>query len=106
MIGNCYCTRDCLVGKGSDELASQRESGDVGKEPRHNYFRYFFSRQTLLSTLETFPAYMSVPGISLGQPSCQRALHSPTKNMCRGSKFEVLVLEYLVAKLVFRQCGQ
>ena len=30
-------TRGCSVGKGSDELASQHGSGDVGKEPRHKY---------------------------------------------------------------------
>ena len=28
--------RGCSVGKGPDELASQRKSGDMGKEPRHN----------------------------------------------------------------------
>ena len=30
-------TRGCSVGKGSDELASQHESGDVGKAPHHNH---------------------------------------------------------------------
>ena len=31
-------TQCCLVGKDSDELASQRESGTFGKEPRHNRY--------------------------------------------------------------------
>ena len=29
-------TRGCSEGKGSDDLDSQRESGDVSKEPHHN----------------------------------------------------------------------
>ena len=37
-------TRDCSVGKGSDELTSQRESGDVGKEPRDNHCVSFLRR--------------------------------------------------------------
>ena len=32
-------TRGCSVDKGPDELASRRESGDLGKEPRHNHCR-------------------------------------------------------------------
>ena len=27
----------CSLGKGSDELASHREPGDMSKEPRHNH---------------------------------------------------------------------
>ena len=29
--------RECSVGNGFDKLASQRESGDMGKEPRPSY---------------------------------------------------------------------
>ena len=32
----CIATRDCSVGKGSDELASQHESEDMSKGPSHN----------------------------------------------------------------------
>ena len=75
MIGN-IATRGCSVGEGSDELASQRESGDVGKEPRHNRCVSFTERRGCFSTLQTFPTCMSVMGIPLGQLSYQRALHS------------------------------
>ena len=47
---------------------------DLGKEPRHNRYMPFMGGRTE-GTLETFPAYMSVSGISQGQPSYQHALH-------------------------------
>ena len=35
-------TRGCSVGKGSEQLASQRESRDMSKKPRHNCCMSFF----------------------------------------------------------------
>ena len=66
-------TRGCSGGNGSDELASRRESRDVGKKTRHNQYM-FFGADLPKAHLETFPACMSVPRIPQGQPSYQRTL--------------------------------
>ena len=57
-------TGGCSVGNGPDELASQRELGGCGQGTSLHVLLFVRCMDgRALNTLETFPAFMSVPGI-------------------------------------------